>query len=326
MPPQLAGDRRNTREGGDGSRRRAPERRVAAFRAAAGLRVGISARHGTGTGHPCDQPAGKNEGHGSKEDHDGNHRKHKRPVTEAGRMFLVGVPFEQVHVPLVRFPAEVEQIAGKRNGTDDRIDRGIENHAAQHDLWNAHSPRLPQERGREQRRNQVTNPWNEPDDRVQSNAVRGAGQHERRIQQLGDTSQCDEPRLLTLRQRPQPNVLSYCFRPHRIRTAPTVKPAPTEARRSKSPSFNRFCSTASFSARGIVPPVVLPKRSMLMTTFSCGLPSFSVADRIIRRLAWWETKRSISHGLTPLRLRIARAASSVLRTANLNTVAPSCFT
>ena len=48
----------------------------------------------------------------------------------------------------------------------------------------------------------------------------------------------------------------YCFRPHRMSTVPTVNPAPTDASSSRSPSFSRFCSTASFSASGIVPAQV----------------------------------------------------------------------
>ena len=46
------------------------------------------------------------------------------------------------------------------------------------------------------------------------------------------------------------------------------KPAPTEASRTRLPFFRRPSATASASARGIVPAVVLPYFSILMTTFS----------------------------------------------------------
>src|SRR6476660_2363804 len=301
MPPQLAGDSRNTRDGGGGSRRRTAVRRAAAFRAAAGLRTAISA--GQVTGRPRDEQAGKNERHGGENDGERHHRNDEGPVARGETMFLVGMPLEERHVAQIRLPAEVEQVAGERNRPDDRIDTRVENHARQHNFRHAYITRLPQQHDRKQRRHEIANPRHQADDRVESYAVRGAGQHERRIQQLGHASQGREPDLLALRQWPQSHALSYRFSPHRISTAPTVKPAPTEASRSKSPSFKRLCSTASLSANGIVPPVVLPKRSILMTTFSCGMPSRSVADKMMRRFAWCETNKSISHGLTPLRSR-----------------------
>src|SRR5262249_38168750 len=52
------------------------------------------------------------------------------------------------------------------------------------------------------------------------------------------------PQLCGVRQNPQ-----------RTSIAPTVKPAPTEASRTRSPFFNRPLQTASSSARGIVAAV-----------------------------------------------------------------------
>ena len=65
-------------------------------------------------------------------------------------------------------------------------------------------------------------------------------------------------------------------KPHRTSTAPTVKPAPTDASSTRSPFLSRPDDTASFSASGIVAAVVLPNRSMLMMTLSGGTSSFSV--------------------------------------------------
>src|SRR5262249_448766 len=92
-------------------------------------------------------------------------------------------------------------------------------------------------------------------------------------------------------------------KPQRRSTEPTVNPAPTDARRTRFPFFSRPAHTASFSASGIVAAVVLPNRSMLMITFSGSIPSFSVADKMIRRLAWGEVKRSRSTGPRPVRWR-----------------------
>ena len=47
-----------------------------------------------------------------------------------------------------------------------------------------------------------------------------------------------------------------------------MNPAPTDVSNTRSPFFSRPVFTASLSASGIVAAVVLPKRSMLMTTFS----------------------------------------------------------
>ncbi len=44
----------------------------------------------------------------------------------------------------------------------------------------------------------------------------------------------------------------------RTRTDPTVKPAPTEVRRIKSPFYSLPLSTAVLSASGIVVAVVVP--------------------------------------------------------------------
>src|SRR5262245_59489292 len=123
-----------------------------------------------------------------------------------------------------------------------------------------------------------------------------------------------------------PVVRSATQKPQRSSTEPTVKPAPTDARSTRFPFLSRPLHTASFSARGMVAAVVFPKFSMLIITLLESMPSFSVADWMMRRFAWCETNRSISAGVRPLRSRTRRAISSVLRTANLNTVAPSCFT
>src|SRR5688572_24486823 len=80
-------------------------------------------------------------------------------------------------------------------------------------------------------------------------------------------------------------MLGVYLSPHLISRAPTVKPAPTDTISSVSPRLSRLLSTASLSARGIVAAVVLPNFSMLMTTFSSGTPSFSAADRMMRRFA-----------------------------------------
>src|SRR5262245_3931495 len=73
--------------------------------------------------------------------------------------------------------------------------------------------------------------------------------------------------------------------PHLNSTAPTVNPAPTDASSTRSPFFNRPEQTASFNASGIVAAVVLPKRSMLITTFAGSRSRFSAAAAMMRRLA-----------------------------------------
>ena len=63
-----------------------------------------------------------------------------------------------------------------------------------------------------------------------------------------------------------PASLTFLTRPRepggyisqRSNVAPTVKPAPTLARRTRSPFFSRFSSSAVCMARGMVPAVVLP--------------------------------------------------------------------
>ena len=116
------------------------------------------------------------------------------------------------------------------------------------------------------------------------------------------------------------------LRPHLSSNDPTVNPAPTDTINSRSPRFSRFSSTASLNASGIVAAVVLPKRSMLMTTFSSGTPSFAAADRMIRRFAWMRHEQVDLLGAEIVPLQDASAGSSVLRTANLNTAWPSCLT
>ncbi|MNC90091.1 hypothetical protein D3C83_61410 [compost metagenome] len=76
----------------------------------------------------------------------------------------------------------------------------------------------------------------------------------------------------------------------------------------------------------MVAAVVLPYSSMLMITFSSGMPMRSAADMMMRLLAWCDTNSERS---SPVRLFLFNSRSQispVLRTANLNTVWPSCFT
>src|SRR4029453_11230201 len=73
---------------------------------------------------------------------------------------------------------------------------------------------------------------------------------------------------------------------HRSNTEPTVKPAPTEVSSTRSPFLRRPALTASFNARGIVAAVVLPKRSMLITTFFSGIPILSAASMMRPLLPW----------------------------------------
>ena len=54
----------------------------------------------------------------------------------------------------------------------------------------------------------------------------------------------------------------------RSKTAPIVKPAPTDVSSTRSPFFRRPSVIASSKARGIVAAVVLPNRSMLSTILS----------------------------------------------------------
>ena len=49
---------------------------------------------------------------------------------------------------------------------------------------------------------------------------------------------------------------------HLINILPQVKPAPNAANKIKSPFFNKLFSVASLIQIGIVPPVVLAKRSI----------------------------------------------------------------
>ena len=76
----------------------------------------------------------------------------------------------------------------------------------------------------------------------------------------------------------------------------------------------------------MVAAVVLPNRSRLMTTFDSQMPRRSAAAVMMRRFAWCETNSLMSSGDRLLRCMMTRLISSVFRTANLNTVWPSCFT
>ena len=78
-----------------------------------------------------------------------------------------------------------------------------------------------------------------------------------------------------------------------------MNPAPTAASRTRSPFFSLPVSTAVCMASGMVPAVVLPKRSMLMTTFSGGIFSRSAVAAMMRRLAWWAMKQSTSAPVLP---------------------------
>ena len=76
----------------------------------------------------------------------------------------------------------------------------------------------------------------------------------------------------------------------------------------------------------MVAAVVLPNFSRLMMTFAGSIPSRSAAAVMIRRLAWCDTNSAMSSAVRWFRCMITRLISSVLRTANLNTAWPSCFT
>ena len=64
-----------------------------------------------------------------------------------------------------------------------------------------------------------------------------------------------------------------------------MKPAPTDAISTRLPFFSLPSSTAVFMAKGMVPAVVLPKRSMLTITLSGRRPRRSAVALMMRRLA-----------------------------------------
>ena len=76
---------------------------------------------------------------------------------------------------------------------------------------------------------------------------------------------------------------------------------------------------------GIVPAVVLPNLSILMSVRSFGIPQRSPVASIIRLFAWCGIKSFISFPLRPFSFRICSETSAILLTANLNTFFPSCL-
>ena len=109
----------------------------------------------------------------------------------------------------------------------------------------------------------------------------------------------------------------------RSSTDPTVNPAPTEASSTRLPFFSRPSATASASASGIVPAVVLPYFSMLMTTLSGGRPKplggrhDDAAIGLVRH-----EQIDVLRPVTLLRSRMRAQISSVFLTANLKTGLP----
>src|SRR4029434_1639612 len=66
-------------------------------------------------------------------------------------------------------------------------------------------PGLQQNPNCEQRRHKIAESGDQAHNRIKTDTIRGARQHERRIEQLGDVTQCGETPFLSWRERTQPN-------------------------------------------------------------------------------------------------------------------------
>src|SRR5436190_13706787 len=164
MPPRFAGDSRNTREP------------VFFFRA------GMSA--GEMSDGPRDEPPGQHKWKHRDRNEQRDHRDNKQPVSDTGVTFFVRVTFEQREIHLVRFPAEVEEIAGYGYGTDQRVDRGVEDHSQLYDLREAEIVRLPEQADGEKRRGEITDYRDEANDGIEADAIVRAGHDKGRVEQL----------------------------------------------------------------------------------------------------------------------------------------------
>src|SRR5690606_24880487 len=73
---------------------------------------------------------------------------------------------------------------------------------------------------------------------------------------------------------------------HRRRLDAQVKPLPKAAEQTSIPGLSFPSLRASCIPRGIVAAVVFPKRSIVLNTFSAGIPSCFATISLIRILAW----------------------------------------
>src|SRR5256712_5033513 len=127
------------------------------------------------------------------------------------------------------------------------------------------------------------------------------------------------PDFLRALPRAEPRRGSY----HRTTVLAQVKPAPKAQNISFMPAWTRPHRTASSSAIATDAADVLPKRSTFTYTLSIGRPACFAVASMIRMLAWWGMRRSMSPAASPARASALSQASAIERTAALNTSRPA---
>ena len=128
---------------------------------------------------------------------------------------------------------------------------------------------------------------------------------------------------ISLQQAALPLVGSYASS---SRAPAQVSPPPKPTHRAFWPEVMAPPPTSSSSSRGTLAAKVLPVRSMLPGHLAGSMPSFFTAKSMMRWLAWWNTKRSMSSGVRPARSSTSRAQRGTASTAKRNTDWPSIWT
>lgn len=90
------------------------------------------------------------------------------------------------HVALVYAKECIEHVADERYAADRCVDAEIGQHSRERKLGHAEVPRFPHDVARQQRSSDVTEARYQADDCIDADALPGAGNYERRVQDVGD--------------------------------------------------------------------------------------------------------------------------------------------
>lgn len=124
----------------------------------------------------------------------------------------LNVPHQQIHVPPIRFPSNIEHVAGKRYAPQESIKDDIPGHAQQHHPGCTEAMRLRYDVGRDGARDEVAEPGDQSDYRIEPEAPVRSGDGEALIEQVREAVQ---PLIHFLRFLP--NL------PRRCRTVPPCR-------------------------------------------------------------------------------------------------------
>ncbi len=148
---------------------------------------------GSSSAQRVNQHAEHDEGEHERSNHEqqecSNHADRQSAISGFYRSGLLQVTLEQLHVLDVGSPAGVENVPECGHGAHEGLESNVVHHAPQHPPRCAETTRLDDDKGRRGCARDVSEPWNETQDRIEADPEAGKGNPDDAIEETGERSQ-----------------------------------------------------------------------------------------------------------------------------------------